>query len=236
MPSSRRARSIGPTSAADAGDDAAGDVAVPVQVFRRALHRQIDAERKRLLVDRARERVVDHRQDTARSAGGRDPLDVDAAQRRVDRRLEPDDPRRIPDDALRLAELLDRDEPWAHAELHQHVVQQMERAAVDRRRTDHLVAGARVRHQRRRDGAHARREDQRGLGLIERGELPLHRRQRRVAVARVQVLRGSALVVGDDFGGAGEHEGRGLVDRGRQRRRPFADPAPLRGSTRLLAS
>ena len=51
-----------------AGDHAAGDVAVAVQVFRRALHRQIDAERQRLLVDRAGERVVDHRQHAARAA------------------------------------------------------------------------------------------------------------------------------------------------------------------------
>ena len=50
-------------------DDAAGDVAVAVEVLRRALHREVDAQRERLLVDRAGERVVDDRQ--RRRARGR---------------------------------------------------------------------------------------------------------------------------------------------------------------------
>ena len=76
-----------------------------------------------------------------------------------------------------------------------------------------------MRHQDRRDRAHARGEDQRRLRLIERRQLPLHRRQRRVAVAGVQILPGSSLVVGDHFRGVVEDERRGLVDRRRQRRR-----------------
>ena len=43
------------------GHDAAGHVAVAVQILRRALHREVDTQRQRLLIDWARERVVDDR-------------------------------------------------------------------------------------------------------------------------------------------------------------------------------
>src|SRR5262245_3007405 len=58
------------------GHHAAGYVAVAVEVLGRALHREIDAERQRLLVDRARERVVDDGQNTASATRIRQTTDV----------------------------------------------------------------------------------------------------------------------------------------------------------------
>ena len=88
-PSSRRVLPIGRQQRARSRQHPAGDVAVTVQVLRRALHRQVDAQGERLLVDRAGEGVVDARQHARRAARRRDRANVDAAQRRVDRRLEP---------------------------------------------------------------------------------------------------------------------------------------------------
>ena len=53
--------------------------------------------------------------------------------------------------------------------------EQVQRAAVDRRAADDLVARLQVRHQDRRRRAHARREQQRRLGAVERRELLLRR-------------------------------------------------------------
>src|SRR5207245_6791722 len=85
-------------------DHSAGHVAVAVEIFCRALHREIDAEGQRLLIDRAREGVVDDRQDAPRPARGGNPPDVDAPERRIDRRLEPGRPR-----PLRAGPLPDRE-------------------------------------------------------------------------------------------------------------------------------
>ena len=53
--------------------------------------------------------------DAARAAGRGDVADVHAAQRRIDRRLEPEDPRRRSDDALRRGQILERREASGHA-------------------------------------------------------------------------------------------------------------------------
>ena len=95
---------------------AAGDVAVAVQVLGAALHRQIDAHRQHRLIDRARKGVVDRRQDAGLLARRRDRADVDAAQRRIDRRLEPDDLRLRTDHRSDVRELVDRDEAMGDAE------------------------------------------------------------------------------------------------------------------------
>ena len=119
--------------------------------------------------------------------------------------------------ALGLGQLLDRHEPRLDAEARQQIVEQVQRPAVDRRAADDLVAGLHVRHQDRRRRALPRREQQRRLGAIERGQLPLDADDRRVRVARVQIFRRLALVVRGDLGGVLEDERRRLVDRRRQR-------------------
>ena len=65
------------------------------------------------LVDRAGKRVVDHRDHARGAARGGDRADVQAAQRRVDRRLEPHELRRRADDRRRRPELVERDEAGA---------------------------------------------------------------------------------------------------------------------------
>jgi hypothetical protein len=76
--------------------------------------------------------------DVARPAGRGDRRDVDAAERRVDRRLEPEHLRPIADDAFGLPQLLERDEARLIRSA-ERVRQQVQRAAVDRGAADHFV-------------------------------------------------------------------------------------------------
>ena len=130
-------------------DHAAGDVAVPVEVLRRTLHHQIHAQRQRLLVDRTRKRVIDHRQHSAGATRARQPADVDAPQRRIGGRFEPHHPRAVGEEAIGIGERVERNESRSHAEPPQYILQQVERAAIDRGAADHLVAGVHVRQQDR---------------------------------------------------------------------------------------
>ncbi len=86
------------------GEHAGGHVAVAVEILGRAVHDDVDAERQRLLIDRAGERVVDDRHDSARATGRGHRGNVDTAQRRVDRRLEPDQLRLGREDRVGLAQ------------------------------------------------------------------------------------------------------------------------------------
>jgi hypothetical protein len=81
-------------------------VGMAIQVLGRAVHHDVDAEPNRLLVQRGGEGVVDHGDDAARAAGARHGRNVHAAQRRVDRRLEPHELRRLGEDRFRRCELL----------------------------------------------------------------------------------------------------------------------------------
>ena len=84
-----------------------GDIAVAVEILRGAVHHDVDAERQRLLIDGARERVVEDRQNAVRAARGGHRRDVDAAERRIDRRLEPHESGRRRKDRVRLAEVVE---------------------------------------------------------------------------------------------------------------------------------
>jgi len=74
------------------GHEAADHVGVAAEVLRRRVDDEVGAERERLLQIRRRERVVhdDDGPDAMRGLG--DPADVDDAQVRVRRRLDPDEP------------------------------------------------------------------------------------------------------------------------------------------------
>ena len=217
------------------GDRAACHVAMAVQVFRRALHREVDAECQRLLVDRARERTVDDRQHTTRLADARDARNVHAAQRRVDRRLEPDDARASGYHTLEVRQIAERHEPRVNVEFREQIGEQVQRAAIDGRATYDLFARLDVRHQNGRRRALAGRKHQRRLRRVERGELLLHADDRRVGVPRIEVLRRPAFVVVEHFLRALEHERRRLVDRRGERHRVtgrrFAGVNQLRGKT-----
>ena len=181
------------------------------------MHHDVDAERERLLIDRARKGVVDDRGHAARPARGRHRGDVDAAQRRVDRRLEPDHLRGRRQHRLRLAELVDRHEARADAELRQEVGDEVQRAAVNRAAAHDLVAGGEERQERGRRRRLSAREDERARGALEPGDLCLDRQDGRVGVARVEELRRSPFVVVAHLLRALEHERRRFVDGCRQR-------------------
>ncbi len=70
--------------------DAADHVGVAVQILRRRVHDDVGAELERPLHPRARERVVDDREDPALAREFRDVRDVDEPQRRIRRRFDPD--------------------------------------------------------------------------------------------------------------------------------------------------
>jgi len=104
---------------------------VPVQVLCRALHRQIDPQRQRLLVDRAGERLSTTDMTPAGPARLRHAPDVHASQRRVDGRLEPDQARAIAEHALRCARSSIEMKQGRDAKACEQVVEQVQRAAVD---------------------------------------------------------------------------------------------------------
>ncbi len=195
------------------GDHAGRHVGVAVQVLGGALHRQVDAERQRLLVDRAGEGVVEDGQHAGVPAGLRHTRDVEAAQGRVDRRFDPADPRLRAEERRRPLELVERRESDGDLQRGQHVVDQVERAAVDGRAAQQLVARLQERQHQRRRGRHPRREHQRRLGTVERGQLLLGGHHRRVGVARVEVLAHLPFLVAAHLVGVLEEKGRGLVDR-----------------------
>ena len=142
--------------------------------------------------------------------------DIDAPQRRVDRRLEPDQLRRRRQHRLRLAELVDRHEARADAELRQQIGDEVKRPAVNGAAAHDLVAGGEERQERGRRRRLSAREDERGLGAFEPGDLRLDSQDGRVGVARVEELRRLPFVVVAHLLRVLEHERRRFVDRGRQ--------------------
>ena len=78
-----------------------------VEILGRALHHQVDAQCQRLLIHRAGKGVVDDRQDAVRAARAAQPLDVDAPQRRIDRRLEPHHAGAVGKEAVGAGELVE---------------------------------------------------------------------------------------------------------------------------------
>ena len=123
----------------------------------------------------------------------------------------------VADDAIRLRQLLERREPRLDAEARKQVREQVQRAAVDRGAADDFVARLQQPEQRRRRRRLPARQQHRRLGALERGDRLLHRRDRGIAVARVEELRRPPLVVGAHLLRVLEQERRRLVDRRGQR-------------------
>ena len=178
--SDRRERALRPD------DRAADDVAVPREVLGDAVHDEIGAERERPHEEGRREGGVD---DERQAAGARERAEraqIRHAQERVRERLDEQD-LRVRAHGRRDGRDVPRGrEARAHAEPGPEAREQIGRAAVDAFGRQHLAAVAR-REQRRRDGRHAGREDEPGLGALELGHGPRERLGRRVAVARVDV-------------------------------------------------
>jgi hypothetical protein len=73
------------------GDDTGDDVAVAVQVFRRAVHDDVDADRCRTEVHRARERVVDDGDEPVGACEAHGRFQVQDVHHRVGDRFEVED-------------------------------------------------------------------------------------------------------------------------------------------------
>ena len=127
------------------------------------------------------------------------------------------------------------DERDLDAELRQRVVQQVVRAAVQRRRRDDVVAGLAQRHEGERlgglaggDGERAGQADRRGAAALERVDASLERRLRRVHDAGVDVAdlgrartgsrRGRCRGTGTTSSGRSAPPGRRSSGRARRRR------------------
>ncbi len=191
------------------GDEAADDIGVPAEVFRRRVDDDVGAELERLLQVRARERVVhdEHRAGGVCRLSG--SADVDDVQERVRGRLGPHDPRPLVEVCAEVrVELVGRDVDEVVAlglvDLRRHPVD----AAVDICDEDDLLAGIDEVHQGR-GRAEPRRVRDPVLGALERGDADLQRSPRRIRDPRVVV----ALVLSDRL----LHVRGGLVDGDRDR-------------------
>ena len=163
---------------------AANDVAVPADVLGRAVHDDVRAQVQRLLQVRRREGVVDaHERATAvrHLAHG---VDVDHAEQRVGRRLQPHHAGLLGHRGLDLVDVARVHGGEAHAVALEDFVEQAERAAVHVFHVDHVVARVELQHERRL-GAESRREGKAVFGVFERGKAFLEGVARRVARPRI---------------------------------------------------
>ena len=118
---------------------AADDVGVAAEVLGRRMHDEVGAELQRALVDRRRERVVDG--DERAALARHDAGDVDDVQRRVGRRLDPDQARLLAHRPLEGVEVRLVDQVIADPEARQDLVDEPVRAAVEVLRQDDVGAG-----------------------------------------------------------------------------------------------
>ena len=139
--------------------------------------------------------VVDHQRDAVGVGDGGDAFDVEHVVLRVRDRLAEEDLGVRLDRGFPLSEVVRIvHERHLDAELRQGVVQQVVRAAVQRRRGDHVVAGLAQRHEGERlgglaggDGERAGQADGGGAAAFECVDPGLQRRLRRVHDAGVDV-------------------------------------------------
>ena len=195
------------------------DIAVTVEVLGGALHRDVHSHGEHRLVQRRGKRVVSHRGHASGAARLGHLPHVHTAQRRVDRRFEPDQARLRANHACRVAKRLERHETSLNPEPRQQVRNQVIGAAVDGGAAHHFVTLLQQRQQRMRRGGLSRAEQDAHLGTVHRGHLPLDGHHRRVLVARVQVAGLACLLIGLHLRRRIEDERARLVDRSGERRR-----------------
>lgn len=167
------------------GDDAHDDVAVPVDVLCDAVDDHVGSEVEWVLDVRREERVVDNDLDAALMCDGCHGADVDEPQRRVGRRLDPDDPR-IRLDVFGQVELDLGRERDVDAVRERHLREVPVRAAVDVRDAQDV----RPRRQRLHDEGRCRRARGQSdgiLGVLYGGHGPLEVVPVRVPAAAVLV-------------------------------------------------
>ncbi len=164
---------------------------------------------------RRRERVVDQQ----RNAGGmgdiRDLRNVEHFQARIADGLADHEPGICSDGGADTVEVARLDEGGGDAEAWQRVGQEIDGAAVERRRSDDVIAGT----QKRGDGEMHRRHAARGAdgtdAVLQRRQPLLQHRGRRIGNARVDVAGALQIEQPGGMVGVVEHVGRCLIDRDR---------------------
>ena len=180
------AQSLGELVVVD-GDDATDDVAVAAEVLRRRVDDDVGAEGEWLLEIRRGERVVDDDQGTVLVGHGGDGLDVDAAEQRVGRRLQPHE-RGVGRPGCRQGvDVGEVDGAPGEAERAPHVGDQPVGAAVRVVAEEDPPAGNGEAAQHRVLRCQSAGEGESVVGLLERSHALFERRARRVARARVLV-------------------------------------------------
>ena len=180
------------------GNHARGDVAVPAEVLRRRVHDEVHAERQRLLVHRAWRTCC--RGPRARPARGMRPRRAPMSTQRstgFTGDSNQNEPRLRPEIRVGIlpaprARRTARESPNFTSRSHE----QLHGAAVERGGAHDLVARLGQRHEGRGHRSHARREHERGVSALERGQLALDADDGRVLVARVEILARAPFVVG----------------------------------------
>ncbi len=164
-----------------AGHDPGGEVAVAVEVLRRAVQREVEAELSGPEVDGARERVVDHRDEAVLPGEGDDRLQVRDLHERVGDGLDVDGPGVGAQLRPPVGGVLAVDEGVVDAQAGQLVGDEGAGAAVGAIHDEQVVARPEAGEQAGRDRGHAAGGDQRRFGALERREL----RVQRLVVGRV---------------------------------------------------
>jgi len=133
----------GPKVRIVAGDRPAHHVGMPAEVFGRAVHHQVGAERQRMLQIRGCEGVVDdeERGRALRLRNFGDGSDVRDLEVGIGGRLDPDQPRVRRDRRPRGVEVAEVDQPGGDSVALQRAGQEPVGAAVDIVRKEHFVAG-----------------------------------------------------------------------------------------------
>ncbi len=148
----------------------------------------------------------------------RDRLDVDEVRVRIADGLDVDDLRVVLNRILEDLRALRRiDERRLDAEIGERVLEEIERAAVNRRRGDDVLARMDEALHRRRDRRCARCERERGHAAFERGEALFEHVLRRVRQAAIDVARILQPEAIRRMLAVAEHIARRLVDRHRAR-------------------
>ena len=212
-----RELAVVPREPAGFDDDAAHRRPVPAQVLRDGVDDDVGAVLERAAQPRRRQRVVDDQRNARRVRDLRDRGQVRDVELRVAERLDVERLRLGPDRRREVARIVAVDERRLDAELRERDGELRIGPAVERPRSDDVVAGAAQREQRDRLRRHAGRRRERRAAALERGDALLERRHRRVGDARVHVAERLQVEQARRVVGAVEDERRRLVDRQRAR-------------------
>ena len=200
-----------------ADQNPAEEVGVAAQRLGRAVHDEVGAQAERPLVDRGGDRVVDHDDRLAvRLGDGGDARDVGDAEQRIGRTLQHDEPGLGLEHGgegvdVGLFEEVDRD-----PEARRDVAQEAGHAGVERRLRYDMPARRQAEHRARGRG-HARRERHRGLAALQLRDRVFEQPHRRVAVAGVEARVARLGRHLKELVRVRRPEGRGLVERRRDR-------------------